>query len=247
MRMSPTQTPGPASVPTHVAVIMDGNGRWAQARGLPRTAGHKQGAEAVRRTLIGAGELGIKYLTLFGFSAENWRRPESEISALMGLLRIYLRSEIAELHSRGARVRVIGDMSRFAPDITAMIAQAEDLTRHNTAINLTIALNYGGRQEITAAARTLAQEAVAGRLDPKAINETLFETCLTTAGMPDPDLLIRTSGELRISNFLLWQCAYAEMIFADTLWPDFDRHHLEEAIVEFNRRQRRFGAVAGAR
>jgi undecaprenyl diphosphate synthase len=247
MRMSPTQTPGPASVPTHVAVIMDGNGRWAQARGLPRTAGHKQGAEAVRRTLIGAGELGIKYLTLFGFSAENWRRPESEISALMGLLRIYLRSEIAELHSRGARVRVIGDMSRFATDITAMIAQAEDLTRHNTAINLTIALNYGGRQEITAAARTLAQEAVAGRLDPKAINEALFETCLTTAGMPDPDLLIRTSGELRVSNFLLWQCAYAEMIFTDTLWPDFDRHHLEEAIVEFNRRQRRFGAVAGAR
>lgn len=247
MRMSPTQTPGPASVPTHVAVIMDGNGRWAQARGLPRTAGHKQGAEAVRRTLIGAGELGIKYLTLFGFSAENWRRPESEISALMGLLRIYLRSEIAELHSRGARVRVIGDMSRFATDITAMIAQAEDLTRHNTAINLTIALNYGGRQEITAAARTLAQEAVAGRLDPKAINEALFETCLTTAGMPDPDLLIRTSGEQRVSNFLLWQCAYAEMIFADTLWPDFDRHHLEEAIVEFNRRQRRFGAVAGAR
>jgi len=247
MRMSPTQTPGPVSAPTHVAVIMDGNGRWAQARGLPRTAGHKQGAEAVRRTLIGAGDLGVKYLTLFGFSAENWRRPESEVSALMGLLRIYLRSEIAELHSRGARVRVIGDMSRFAPDITAMIAQAEDLTRHNTSINLTIALNYGGRQEITAAARTLAQEAVAGRLDPKAINETLFETCLTTAGMPDPDLLIRTSGELRVSNFLLWQCAYAEMIFTDTLWPDFDRHHLEEAIVEFNRRQRRFGAVAGAR
>ena len=241
MRMSPTQTPGPASAPTHVAIIMDGNGRWAQARGLPRTAGHKQGAEAVRRTLIGAGDLGVKYLTLFGFSAENWRRPESEISALMGLLRIYLRSEIAELHGRGARVRVIGDMSRFANDITAMIAQAEDLTRHNTAINLTIALNYGGRQEITAAARTLAQEAAAGRLDPKSINEALFETCLATAGMPDPDLLIRTSGEQRVSNFLMWQCAYAEMLFTDTLWPDFDEAAFNAALSEYARRQRRFG------
>jgi len=245
--MTPTQISAPVPAPTHVAIIMDGNGRWAQARGLPRTAGHKQGAEAVRRTVVGAGELGVKYLTLFGFSAENWRRPESEISALMGLLRLYLRSEIAELHGKGARLRVIGDMTRFAPDIAAMIAQAEDLTRDNTSLHLTIALNYGGRQEITAAARTLAQEAVAGRLDPGGINEALFETCLTTAGMPDPDLLIRTSGEKRISNFLLWQCAYAELVFADALWPDFDRHHLEEAIVEFNRRQRRFGAVAGAR
>ncbi len=245
--MTPKSPPALANVPTHVAIIMDGNGRWAQARGLPRTSGHKQGAEAVRRTLIGAGELGIKYLTLFGFSAENWRRPESEVAALMGLLRVYLRSEIAELHAKGARLRVIGDLGRFAPDIAAMIRQAEELTRPNTRINLTIALSYGGRQEITAAARTLAQEAVAGRLDPAAINEALFETCLTTAGMPDPDLLIRTSGEKRISNFLLWQCAYAELFFADTLWPDFDRHHLEEAIVEFNRRQRRFGAVAGAR
>jgi undecaprenyl diphosphate synthase len=245
--MAPKSSSDLATVPTHVAIIMDGNGRWAQARGLPRTSGHKQGAEAVRRTLIGAGELGIKYLTLFGFSAENWRRPESEVAALMGLLRVYLRSEIAELHAKGARLRVIGDMARFAPDIAALIRQAEELTRENTRINLTIALSYGGRQEITAAARTLAQEAVAGRLDPGAINETLFETCLTTAGMPDPDLLIRTSGEKRISNFLLWQSAYAELFFADTLWPDFDRHHLEEAIVEFNRRQRRFGAVAGAR
>ncbi|MCC6469297.1 MAG: isoprenyl transferase [Alphaproteobacteria bacterium] len=245
--MMPKPTQVTATVPTHVAIIMDGNGRWAQARGLPRTAGHRQGAEAVRRTLIGAGDLGVRYLTLFGFSAENWRRPETEVSALMGLLRVYLRSEIAELHSKGARVRVIGDTARFAPDIAALIHQAEELTRDNTRINLTIALSYGGRQEITAAARTLAQEARAGRLDPGAITEALFETCLTTAGMPDPDLLIRTSGEKRISNFLLWQCAYAELFFSDTLWPDFDRHHLEEAIAEFNRRQRRFGAVAGAR
>ncbi|MCK6453827.1 MAG: isoprenyl transferase [Alphaproteobacteria bacterium] len=245
--MSPKPVTAPSSVPTHVAIIMDGNGRWAQARGLPRTAGHKQGAEAVRRTLIGAAELGVKYLTLFGFSAENWRRPESEVSALMGLLRLYLRSEIAELHGKGARLRVIGDVTRFDPDILALIRQAEELTRHNTKINLTIALSYGGRQEITAAARMLAQEAAAGRLDPSHINEALFETCLTTAGMPDPDLLIRTSGEKRISNFLLWQSAYAELIFVDTLWPDFDRRHLEEAIVEYNRRERRFGVFAGAR
>lgn len=245
--MTPKPVPAPTSVPTHVAIIMDGNGRWAQARGLPRTAGHKQGAEAVRRTLVGAAELGVKYLTLFGFSAENWRRPESEVSALMGLLRLYLRSEIAELHAKGARLRVIGDVTRFDPDILALIQQAEELTRLNTKINLTIALSYGGRQEIAAAARTLALEAKAGRLDPNHINEGLFETCLATAGMPDPDLLIRTSGEKRISNFLLWQCAYAELIFVDTLWPDFDRRHLEEAILEFNRRERRFGAFAGAR
>ena len=245
--MSAKHASSPLHVPPHVAIIMDGNGRWAQARGLPRTSGHRQGAEAVRRTLIGAAELGVKYLTLFGFSAENWRRPQTEVSALMGLLRLYLRSEIAELHAEGARLRVIGETGRFDPDINALIRQAEELTRHNERINLTIALSYGGRQEIANAARVLAQEAVAGRLDPAAINEALFETCLATAGMPDPDLLIRTSGEKRISNFLLWQSAYAELIFTDTLWPDFDRHHLEEAIVEFNRRERRFGAFAGAR
>ncbi|MGQ0676481.1 MAG: isoprenyl transferase [Rhodospirillales bacterium] len=246
MQHSPPSA-APAAVPTHVAIIMDGNGRWAQTRGLPRTAGHKQGAEAVRRTLTGAGELGVKYLTLFGFSAENWRRPESEVGSLMGLLRVYLRSEIAEMHAKGARVRVIGDMERFDPDIVALIRQAEELTRANTRINLTVALSYGGRQEIAAAARLLAREAAEGRLKPEAINEGLFETCLTTAGMPDPDLLIRTSGEKRISNFLLWQCAYAELVFTDVLWPDFDRRHLEEAIREYNRRERRFGAFADAR
>jgi undecaprenyl diphosphate synthase len=247
MSMQPKPSPAPPVAPTHVAIIMDGNGRWAEMRGLPRAAGHKQGAEAVRRTLHGAGELGIKYLTLFGFSAENWRRPESEVDSLMGLLRVYLRSEIAEMHAKGARVRVIGDMERFDPDIVALIRQAEELTRANTRINLTVALSYGGRQEIAAAARVLAREAAEGRLKPEAINEALFETCLTTAGMPDPDLLIRTSGEKRISNFLLWQSAYAELVFADVLWPDFDRRHLEEAIREFNRRERRFGAFADAR
>jgi undecaprenyl diphosphate synthase len=247
MPMQPPPSPTPPAAPQHVAIIMDGNGRWAKMRGLPRTAGHKQGAEAVRRTLVGAGELGIKYLTLFGFSAENWRRPESEVAALMGLLRVYLRSEIAELHAKGARVRVIGDTDRFDRDIVAMIRQAEELTRGNDRINLTVALSYGGRQEIAAAARILAREAAAGRLKPEAINEALFETCLTTAGMPDPDLLIRTSGEKRISNFLLWQSAYAELVFTDVLWPDFDRRHLEEAVSEFNRRERRFGAFADAR
>jgi len=247
MSMQPTPTPATPAVPQHVAIIMDGNGRWAQMRGLPRTAGHKQGAEAVRRTLVGAGDLGIRYLTLFGFSAENWRRPETEVEALMGLLRVYLRSEIAEMHAKGARVRVIGDLDRFDRDIVAMIRQAEELTRENERINLTVALSYGGRQEIAAAARLLAREAAAGRLRSEAINEALFETCLTTAGMPDPDLLIRTSGEKRISNFLLWQSAYAELVFTDVLWPDFDRRHLEEAIREFNRRERRFGAFADAR
>ncbi len=242
--MAPSLTP---SAPAHVAIIMDGNGRWAKMRGLPRTAGHRQGADAVRRTLTGAAELGVKYLTLFGFSAENWRRPESEVDSLMGLLRVYLRSEIAEMHAKGARVRVIGDIERFDSDIVALIRHAEELTRANTRINLTVALSYGGRQEIAAAARLLAREAAEGRLKPDAINEALFETCLTTAGMPDPDLLIRTSGEMRISNFLLWQSAYAELVFADVLWPDFDRRHLEEAIREFNRRERRFGVFADAR
>ena len=215
MPMHPKPTSPPPSVPTHVAIIMDGNGRWAEMRGLPRAAGHKQGAEAVRRTLTCAGDLGVKYLTLFGFSAENWRRPENEVDSLMGLLRVYLRSEIAEMHAKGARVRVIGDIERFDSDIVALIRHAEELTRANTRINLTVALSYGGRQEIAAAARLLAREAAEGRLKPEAINEALFETCLTTAGMPDPDLLIRTSGEMRISNFLLWQSAYAELVFAD--------------------------------
>jgi undecaprenyl diphosphate synthase len=246
MPMQPQPSAAPPA-PRHVAIIMDGNGRWAQLRGLPRTAGHKQGAEAVRRTLTGAAELGVQYLTLFGFSAENWRRPESEVDALMGLLRVYLRGEIAEMHAKGARVRVIGDIERFAPDIVGMIRHAEELTRENSRINLTVALSYGGRQEIAAAARILAREAAEGRLKPEAINEALFETCLTTAGMPDPDLLIRTSGEMRISNFLLWQSAYAELVFADVLWPDFDRKHLEEAIREYNRRERRFGVFADAR
>ncbi len=234
----------PTSSPTHVAIIMDGNGRWATARGLPRSAGHRQGAEAVRRTVRGAAELGIRYLTLFGFSSENWKRPASEVSDLMGLLRLYLRHEINELSRNGARLRVIGERSGLADDIVALIDYAERQTTANTRIDLNIALNYGSRAEIVRAARALAQAAKHGDIAPEAIDENIFGQSLMTAGIPDPDLVIRTSGEQRISNFLLWQSAYAELIFTDTLWPDFGKAHLEAAITEYAKRERRYGAVA---
>jgi undecaprenyl diphosphate synthase len=241
--MADESVPPVRALPRHVAIIMDGNGRWAKARGLPRTAGHRKGVEAVRNVVKGAREMGVPYLTLFGFSSENWRRPETEVFDLMHLLRFYLRSEIAELHRAGIRLRVIGDRERLAPDIQTMIGNAEELTRGNTELNVTIALSYGGRQEIAAAARRLAGEVAAGRLQPEAIDDALFGRNLQTEGLPDPDLLIRTSGEKRISNFMLWQCAYTEFVFTDTLWPDFTRRELENAIEEFHRRDRRFGAV----
>ncbi|AWK85767.1 isoprenyl transferase [Azospirillum thermophilum] len=233
--------------PTHVAVIMDGNGRWAKARGLPRTAGHKKGVDAVRRTVEAARELGIGYLTIFSFSSENWRRPEEEVSDLMSLLRFYLRSEIAELHKAGVRLRVIGDRSRLSDDIIRLIDNAEQLTAGNRVMTLVVALSYGSRQEIAAAARRLAEEVAAGRLDPAAIDEAALSARLYTADIPDPDLIIRTSGEQRISNFLLWQAAYAELVFVDTLWPDFTKRDLEAAIEEFHRRERRFGATTASR
>ena len=232
-----------AIIPQHVAIIMDGNGRWAKARGLPRVAGHRRGADAVRRVIRGAGELGISVLTLFAFSTENWARPADEVSDLMGLLRHYLRSEIEELGRNGARLRVIGERSRLAPDIVADITDAEHRTRNNTSIDVNICINYGSRDEIIRATRSLARKAVAGELAPERIDEALFERELLTAGLPDPDLLIRTSGEQRISNFLLWQCAYAELVFVDTLWPDFGKEHLEQAVAEFRRRERRYGGV----
>jgi undecaprenyl diphosphate synthase len=235
----------PAPPPAHVAIIMDGNGRWAKARGLPRTMGHKRGVEAVREAIKGAIELGVQYLTLFGFSSENWKRPMAEVSALMGLLRLYLRSEIAELHKNGVRLCIVGDRSRFEPDIVAMIADAEALTAGNTRLTVTIALSYGGRQELVRAARLLAQDVADGRLSPQDIDENAVAGKLFTVGMPDPDLLIRTSGEKRISNFLLWQCAYAELVFVDTLWPDFGRAELAQAVEDFQRRDRRYGMVAG--
>jgi undecaprenyl diphosphate synthase len=244
--MSPDSS-APRATPRHIAIIMDGNGRWAQARGLPRIAGHRRGAEAVRRTVTAAGELGIPYLTLFGFSSENWKRPLEEVDDLMGLLRHYLRGEIAELHRNGVRLRVIGDRARLAPDIVTLIANAEALTRGNSGVNLTIALSYGGRAEIVAAVRALAGKAADGTLTPDGIDETSISQHLFTAEIPDPDLLIRTSGEQRISNFLLWQCAYSELIFTKTLWPDFGRGDLERAIEDFGGRERRYGATISSR
>ncbi|MBO6784363.1 MAG: isoprenyl transferase [Alphaproteobacteria bacterium] len=239
------QNDGPGAGPAHVAIIMDGNGRWARARGLPRVAGHRKGAEAVRRTLEAAVDLDIPYLTLFGFSSENWNRPEEEVSELMGLMRRYLQSETAEMHRRNVRVRVVGDRSRFSADIVDLVEAAEEMTAGNTGLNLTAALSYGGRLEIVHAARELAAKAARGELDPQSISEEMFSAHLWTRELPDPDLLIRTSREQRISNFMLWQCAYTELAFPDVLWPEFGREHLEQAVAEYKTRERRFGALAG--
>jgi undecaprenyl diphosphate synthase len=229
--------------PLHVAIIMDGNGRWAKSRGLPRTAGHRRGAEAVREAVKSAAELGVSYLTLFGFSSENWKRPQGEVRDLMGLLRLYLRSEIKELHANGVRLCVAGERQRLDPDIIRLIEEAEQKTAANTKFTLVLALSYGGRQELVQAARRLAEDVAAGRCDPAQIDEQAFAAHLFTAGIPDPDLLIRTSGEKRISNFLLWQSAYAELVFLDVLWPDFSRLDLEAAIQEYQRRERRYGTI----
>ncbi len=237
----------PRALPRHIAIIMDGNGRWAKARGLPRIAGHRRGAEAVRRTLTAAGELGIPYLTLFGFSSENWKRPSAEVKDLMVLLRHYLHGEIAELQRNGVRLKVIGQLTRLAPDIVGMIAHAETLTRENSQITLTIALSYGGRAEIVAAVQAIAAEVARGSLAAEDVDEDCLARHLFTADIPDPDLLIRTSGEQRISNFLLWQCAYSELVFTKTLWPDFSRNDLEQAIDDYCGRERRYGASVGSR
>ncbi|WP_422036047.1 isoprenyl transferase [Reyranella sp.] len=235
--------PDAGAGPQHVAIIMDGNGRWAKARGLPRVAGHRRGADAVRRVVRGAGELGIPVLTLFAFSTENWTRPADEVADLMGLLRHYLRSELDELRKNGARLRVIGKREGLAADIVRDIADAESTTAGNTRIDVNICINYGARDEILRATRRLAQRVAAGEITADSIDQASFESELLTAGLPDPDLLIRTSGEQRISNFLLWQCAYSELVFVDTLWPDFGKDHLEHAIVEFRRRERRYGGI----
>ena len=232
-------------VPVHVAIIMDGNGRWAEARGLPRVSGHQKGAESVKKAVKSAIAQGVSYLTLFGFSSENWKRPESEIKDLMGLLRFYIKKEINELNDEGIRFQVIGDRTRLAPDIVGLIEDAENLTKNNSRLTLTIALSYGGRAEITMAARRMAEDVAAGILDINDINENELSARLLTADMPDPDILIRTSGEERISNFLLWQLAYAEFIFIDTLWPDFSEADFEGAIREFQGRERRYGATGG--
>jgi len=226
---------------------MDGNGRWAKARGLPRVAGHRSGAEAARRAVVAAAELGIPYLTLFGFSSENWKRSSGEIHDLMSLLRHYLRAEVAELHRNGARLKVIGDLGRLAPDILRLIEHAEGVTRNNSRITVTMALSYGGRAEIVSAVREIAKKVASQSLAPELIDEECVSRHLFTAGLPDPDLLIRTSGEQRISNFLLWQCAYSELVFTKTLWPDFSKPDLEQAIDEFCGRERRYGATVASR
>jgi undecaprenyl diphosphate synthase len=239
--------PAPSPPPVHVAIIMDGNGRWAKQRSLPRIAGHRRGAEAVRRAVTAAGEFGIAYLTLFGFSSENWKRPAGEVDDLMGLLRHYIRAEIAELHTKGVRLRVIGDRTRLPADIVTLIDNAEALTVGNTGLRLTIALSYGGRAEIVRAARDIAAAVKSGEIAPEQVDETLFARHLLTADIPDPDLVIRTSGEQRISNFLLWQTAYSELVFIDTLWPDFGKADLEKALRDYHGRERRYGASVGPR
>ena len=230
-------------VPRHVAIIMDGNGRWAKARHLPRVAGHRAGVEAVRRVTRAARSLGIEALTLYAFSSENWRRPESEIGDLMGLLRLFIRSDIDEMVRENVRLRVIGDHRRFAPDLVRLVDDAVARTAGNTGPLLVIALNYGAQTELARIARQLAEEARAGDLDPAAIDCDLIEQRLDTSDLPPLDLLIRTSGEQRLSNFLLWQAAYAELLFVDTLWPDFDAAALADAVAAFGQRQRRYGGL----
>ncbi len=233
------------ALPVHVAIIMDGNRRWARARGLPPVAGHRQGAQAVRRAVEAAVRHGVRYLTLYAFSSENWRRPIGEVGELMKLLRFYLRREVDALDENQVRLRVIGERSRLDPGIVELIAKAEERTARNRRMDLVIALDYGGRQEIVRAARAIAEAVRDRRLDPAAIDESLFASALYAADMPDPDLLIRTSGEQRISNFLLWQLAYTELVFLPIGWPDFSEEHLASALAEFARRERRYGARAG--
>jgi undecaprenyl diphosphate synthase len=232
-------------MPAHVAIIMDGNGRWASARGLPRVAGHRAGVQAVRRTIEAAIAHRVGWLTLYAFSSENWRRPAEEVRDLTGLLRRFIKSELAELGRNGVRLHFIGDRGRFDKDIQAELERAEASTLDNTRLNLVVALSYGARGEIVSAVRRALAEVASGRLDAAALDETMFSQLLSTNGMPDPDLILRTSGEQRLSNFLLWQSAYAELVFTDVLWPDFGEPEFVAALEEFARRERRFGARPG--
>ena len=242
MEAAASYSPGESTPPSHIAIIMDGNGRWAKARMLPRLAGHRQGAEVVRKMVSHCSELGISFLTIYAFSSENWKRPLDEIDDLMGLLKINLKREIDELSRSGVRMRFIGNRKRLPKEIGALIEDAESKTSQNLGLTLTVALNYGGRDVIVSAVESISKDVAAGVIESDAIDEKLFESYLDTAGIPDPDLLIRTSGEQRVSNFLLWQTAYTELIFTPVLWPDFNKGHLEDAINEFHRRERRYGA-----
>ncbi len=231
------------SPPRHIAIIMDGNGRWAKARGLPRALGHKEGVEALRRTVEACRDLGVAHLTVFSFSTENWNRPQTEIDALFDLLRIFVRRDLARLHKDGVRIRIVGSRDGLSDEIIGLIDEAIEKTRDNTRLTLNIAFNYGGRGEIVAAMQAIAREIEAGRIKVSDINEALIARMLWTADSPDPDLVIRTSGEYRLSNFLLWSGAYAELMFMDLWWPDFTRESLEKAIDAFRRRDRRFGGL----
>ena len=230
-------------VPRHVAIIMDGNGRWAAARGLPRVEGHRRGVEALRRTIRAAGEIGIKIVTIFSFSAENWSRPANEVGELMGLLRRFIRNDLAELHKSNVRVRVIGERKGLEADIERLLVEAEELTKTNDGLTLVVAFNYGARQEIVRAVRSIAAVVKQGDLNVADIDMDMFAGFLDAPDIPDPDLIIRTSGEQRLSNFLLWQAAYSELVFVPTYWPDFDRATLESAIREYQQRERRFGGL----
>jgi len=231
------------AAPRHVAIIMDGNGRWAKERGLPRAIGHRMGVEAVRRTVRAAIELNIEYLTIYSFSSENWSRPEGEINDLMALMKRFIRRDLGELHASGVRIRVIGERNGVDRELLDLIADAENVTARNTTLQLVIAFNYGARDEIARAARELAECVAAGELQPDEITAAAIGNRLDTCGIPDPDLLIRTSGEIRLSNFLLWQCAYTEFVFLDEYWPDFGRNQLAQAIALFRSRDRRFGGL----
>jgi len=234
-----------ARVPIHVGVIMDGNGRWAARQGLPRAEGHRRGVQVLRETVRAAIEFGLEYLTVYGFSQENWNRPVEEVADLMGLLKRFIRNDLNELQDAGVKVKVVGARSNLKADILALLVEAEERTRDNTRLNLIVAFNYGSRQEIAAAARALAKEAAEGLIKPSDIDETLFASHLDTAGIPDPDLIIRTSGEQRLSNFMLWQAAYTELVFLPVHWPDFNRQAFAAALKEFAARERRFGGVTG--
>jgi undecaprenyl diphosphate synthase len=233
-------------IPEHVAIIMDGNGRWAKQRGLPRTIGHNKGVEAVRETVKAAGDAGVKFLTLFAFSSENWSRPESEIEALLGLLRRFIRRDLADLHRENVRIRIIGERDNLRGDILPLLLEAEETTRNNTAMTLVIAFNYGSRNEIARAVARIAVDVAAGLISHDAVDAEMISRRLDTADIPDPDLIIRTSGEERLSNFLLWQAAYSELVFLPCYWPDFDRQQFEDALRIFAARDRRFGGLSPA-
>lgn len=236
----------PRRVPTHVGIIMDGNGRWAAARGMPRLEGHRRGVEALREAVKSASDFGVRYLTVYSFSSENWTRPIEEVSDLMGLLKRFIRKDLADLHRNGVRVRIIGERERLTPDIRTLLGDAEDLTRQNDGLVLVVAFNYGSRQEIAGAVRRVAEGVRSGAIDPASIGPDTVAAHLDTAGIPDPDLIIRTSGEQRLSNFLMWQAAYAEFVFLPCHWPDFDRQALKSALDAYMSRERRFGGIRPA-